>query len=62
MIKINSEQGRVGSFWWFNSNTKVQRFKPGFAPHLAMEGLPLVRWGTCGFSQNVNITLKLSDD
>jgi hypothetical protein len=61
-VNINSDHGRIGSFWWFNSNTKIQRFSPGAAPHLVMEGMRLVQWGACGFGQNVSITLKPFND
>ena len=57
-MQITSDEGRIGPFWWHNSNTKPQRFSEGCAPHLAMEGLDLILWGSCGWGERVSITLK----
>ena len=61
-LYIDSEQGRIGELWWFNSDTKPRRFNTGTAPHPALEGVPLIQWGTFGFGRNVSILLKPSDD
>jgi len=54
---IGSDAGRIGQFWWFNSDTRVRRFALGTAPHIALEGLPVVKWGTFGFGRDLAINL-----
>lgn len=45
MITINSDGGRIGSFWWLNADTTPVDFRVlvfGFS-------MKFVRYGTCGF-------------
>lgn len=60
-ISISSEAGRIGELWWFNSNTKPRRFDPDYAPHIALEGIRLIQWGTFGFGRHVSIFLQAID-
>jgi hypothetical protein len=60
-ISISSEGGRIGEMWWFNSNTKPRRFDPGHAPHIALEGIRLIQWGTFGLGRHVSILLEPLD-
>ena len=42
MIRINSKGGRIGPFWWFNSDTRTYRWR----------GCRITRhWGDCGMGR-----------
>ncbi len=51
LLYICADGGRIGNFWWVNSNLIPMNVKSIFlVPLLA------VRWGTCGFG--FDMTLK----
>ena len=53
MIHINSDGGRIGRIWWFNSNPIPHRFT---FPHAGfMVTMELQQWGTFGFGGQVTI-------
>jgi hypothetical protein len=41
---ITSDHGRIGPFWWFNSDTSLRTYTMA----LFQVGLLYTRWGTCG--------------
>ena len=53
---IDSEGGRIGPFWWFNTNN-VDRFciSPGVKRWC-------IYWGTCGFGRNLHVSMELIND
>lgn len=60
IIEINSDKGRIGDFWWINSDTsKFHRTGfdfAGFRVHV-----DLIHWGTCGIGDNSRIRLEAAD-
>jgi hypothetical protein len=66
MITIDLNQGRIGEFWWVNSDQQpVEEFLPLTIGNLDTGMLvktKLVRWGTCGFGCNIRITMEPIDD
>jgi hypothetical protein len=63
---IDSEAGRIGQFWWFNSDQQpVTKFVPlifGLVDMGMVVKRRLVRWGSCGFGRNVRIYMEPIDD
>lgn len=63
---IDSETGRIGQFWWFNSDQKpVAKFVPltlGIIDTGMVVKRRLIRWGTCGFGRNVRMFMEPLDD
>jgi hypothetical protein len=55
MIDIDSNGGRIGQFWWINSNTSEPVWTGNFAPWVKRW---CIRWGTCGFGRNVRAYFK----
>jgi hypothetical protein len=49
---IDSDMGRIGPFWWFNSDN-VEVFP---------EDGSWITWGTCGFGRRVHIYVEFLDD
>lgn len=52
-IEIDSHSGRIGPFWWINSDTRPHRFDFGFIE--GVDGNPghvFICWGTCGFGSD----------
>lgn len=60
---INSNGGRIGELWWFNS-------EPGNPREVSLPSIGtiatgmvvrrrIVRWGTCGFGRDVTIDWEL---
>ena len=61
MIRIDSNQGRIGEFWWINSNqSRVRRISTTFAG--AHIHIGLVQWGTCGIGRDIKIAMEPIDD
>lgn len=59
MINIDSNQGRIGQFWWFNSNN-VDRIWMGSVSTWVKKWC--IRWGTCGFGRNVHTFMEPIND
>jgi hypothetical protein len=63
---IDSETGRIGQFWWFNSNHQpIEDFVPVSIGPLDLGMVvktKLIRWGTCGFGRNVHMFMEPLDD
>ena len=59
MIYINSDAGRIGPFWWLNSNN-VDRFWMGNVPPGHKRWC--ICWGTCGFGRNLHVSMELIND
>lgn len=57
MIAIDSEKGRIGNFWWINSDQsefyRTAVDMAGFHVHL-----DFINWGTCGFGKEIKIALE----
>lgn len=47
-IHVNSEGGRLGSFWWVNSDTRP--FSVGI--------LQFLRWGTSGWGHDIRVLFE----
>jgi hypothetical protein len=57
---IDSDQGRIGPFWWINSDTSIlEALDP-----LGI-GIPrvqrYVRWGTVGVGRNIQLMLQVQE-
>jgi hypothetical protein len=59
---ISSDTGRIGPFYWFNSDTT---FKPyvipidlGFGDTGMVQTVKAVRWGTFGIGRHVRMNLE----
>jgi len=63
MINIDSNQGRIGEFWWINSDpgTPITRFVP-LTIDIIDTGMVikrrLIRWGTCGYGRDIKVSLE----
>lgn len=56
-INIDSEQGRIGEFWWINSDqSTIRRIAIPFAE--ARVHLDLIQWGTCGIGRDIKIAME----
>jgi hypothetical protein len=57
MIRIDSNQGRIGEFWWINSDqSTLRRASTTFAgAHIHLD---LIQWGSCGFGRNIKIAME----
>jgi hypothetical protein len=57
---IDHEQGRIGEFWWINSEPS----KKIHAGNCIVQGLrrTYVAWGTCGYGRDIKISLEPIDD
>lgn len=56
MIRIDSQQGRIGPLWWFNTDPRPiasERLFDG-----AIQGRRFIRWGTCGWGRDVRINYE----
>ena len=63
---IDSEGGRIGPFWWMNSNCQpITKFIPAVIGDLDL-GMAvkakLIQWGTCGFGRNVRVVMQPLND
>ncbi len=52
-VRITSDYGRIGSFWWFNSDTQIHPIRVGFRTLLVVE------WGTCGSGRNFEVEYQV---
>jgi hypothetical protein len=61
MIHIDSDQGRIGEFWWINSDpSSIHTVNLPIAANAQME---LVLWGTCGIGRdNVHVVMAPAHD
>jgi hypothetical protein len=61
MITIDSNQGRIGEFWWINSDQSTGRcVSTTFAgAHVLFN---LVQWGSCGIGRDIKIVMEQIDD
>jgi len=64
-MSISSDQGRIGPFWWVNSD---QTLRTAFVPvtlGIIDTGMVaksrVVLWGTCGIGCNVHIAMEALD-
>jgi hypothetical protein len=46
-IKITSDYGRIGPFWWINSDQHVRELRG------PIYSAKIIRWGTCGLGPDV---------
>ena len=63
MINIDSDQGRIGEFWWINSEpSKKHRVDFGldFAGNRVL--MNLVQWGACGYGRDIRIAMEPIND
>lgn len=56
---IDSDTGRIGRFWWFNSNNVDRLWMGNISPWVKKW---CIRWGTFGFGRNVRIYMEPLDD
>ena len=56
MINIDSNQGRIGEFWWINSDPST--IHQVDVPIAAGVQLALVHWGTCGIGRDIRIAME----
>jgi hypothetical protein len=65
-ISINSNGGRIGNLWWFNSDQQPRTALLPVTFGIIDTGLMLNRkvvcWGTSGFGLNVRIAVEVLDD
>jgi hypothetical protein len=55
MIHIDSDQGRIGDFWWINSDPSTPIYIENAKPYVKQW---FILWGTCGFgSDNVHVVM-----
>lgn len=55
---IDSNTGRIGEFWWLNSDPGTPIWTGNFSPWVKSW---CVRWGTFGYGRNVKMFLKPID-
>jgi hypothetical protein len=56
MININSDQGRIGEFWWINSDPSTIHKMD--VPIAVNPQIKFVLWGTCGIgSDNFHVVM-----
>ena len=59
MINIDSNQGRIGEFWWINANPSTVVDARESFPGLRLK---LILWGTCGIGRNIRIAMEPIDE
>ena len=59
MIHIDSDAGRIGPFWWFNSNNVDRFWMKDVSP---WDKRRCICWGTCGFGRNIHVFMEAIDD
>lgn len=60
MINIDSNQGRIGQFWWINSDPS--NIHTVDLPIAANVNVKLVLWGTCGIGRDIHVVMAPADD
>ena len=60
MISIDTDQGRIGQFWWINSDPS--NIHTVDLPIAANVDVKLVLWGTCGIGRNIHVVMEPIDD
>ena len=60
MINIDSNQGRIGEFWWINSDPSSIHTVD--LPIAANVDVKLVLWGTCGIGRNIHVVMAPAYD
>ena len=55
MISIDSDQGRIGQFWWINSDPS--NIHTVDLPIAANVDVKLVLWGTCGIGRDIHVVM-----
>ena len=55
MIDIDSNQGRIGQFWWINSDPS--NIHTVDLPIAANVDVKLVLWGTCGIGRDIHVVM-----
>lgn len=58
-FNIDSDAGRIGQFWWFNSNNVERLYMGNVSPWVNKW---CIRWGTFGFGRNVRMFLEPLND
>ena len=58
-FRIDSEAGRIGQFWWFNSNNVDRIWMGNVSPWVKKW---CIRWGTYGFGRNVRMFMEPIND
>lgn len=56
---IDSDAGRIGQFWWLNSNNVNRLWMGNVSPWVKKW---CIRWGTCGFCRNVYTYMEPIND
>lgn len=63
---IDSNTGRIGQFWWINSNQQpIADFIPVVVGNLDLGMVvkaKLIRWGTCGYGRKIRVSMQPIDD
>lgn len=65
-VAIDSDAGRIGPFWWFNSDTTPMTVDmPLMVENIdfgMLQRRRVVRWGTFGIGRHAKLTLEPIDD
>jgi len=59
MINIDSDQGRIGEFWWINSEPSKKIYGGNIVQGLRRTYVP---WGTCGYGRDIRIAMEPIND
>jgi hypothetical protein len=60
MISIDSDQGRIGPFWWINSDTSILEALDPLGIGIPRV-LRYVRWGTVGIGRDIRLALEVQE-
>ena len=55
MIKISSQDGRIGEFWWINAQPSNPVVAKDWFPGIQLN---LILWGGCGFGRDLKMTFE----
>lgn len=60
MISIDSNQGRIGEFWWINSDpSTIHQLDVPIAANVQLD---LVLWGSCGIGRDIHVVMAPPHD
>ena len=60
MISIDSNQGRIGEFWWINSDpSTIHQVDVPIASNVHLD---LVLWGSCGIGRDIHVVMAPPHD
>jgi len=58
-FSIDSEAGRIGQFWWFNTNNVDRLWMGNVSPWVKKW---CIRWGTCGIGRDIHVVMAPAHD